>query len=184
VLGRVVELKREEAACLGGYDALLDIYEPGMTAAELAAVFGRLRPGLTALRERIGAREGPRFAGHFPRERQLALSRRRGEIFCYDWAAGRLDLAVHPSSSGTGGDVRITTRVDEDDPTGCVYATIHELGHAVYEQGLDPELMLQPAGAHASMGVHESQSRLFENQIGRSRAFCGWLYGALAEQFG
>jgi carboxypeptidase Taq len=184
VLARVVALKRDEAACLGGYDALLDLYEPGMTAAELAAVFGRLRPGLTALRARIGEREGPRFAGQFPRERQLALSRRLGEIFGYDWAAGRLDLAVHPSSSGTGGDVRITTRVDEDDPTRCVYTTIHELGHAVYEQGLDPELMLQPAGAHASMGVHESQSRLFENQIGRNRAFCGWLYGALAEQFG
>jgi carboxypeptidase Taq len=190
-LKRIVELKRAEADCLaepgrGGYDALIDFFEPGATAAELAEVFGRLRPGLAALGARIAAagREAPRFAGHFPRERQLMLSRHLGEVFGYDWAAGRLDLAVHPSSSGSGGDVRITTRVDETDPSGCVFSTLHELGHAVYEQGLDPALALQPAGAHASMAVHESQSRLFENQLGRSRAFCGWLYGALAEQFG
>ena len=91
---------------------------------------------------------------------------------------------MHPSSSGTGGDVRITTRIDEADPFQCLHATIHEVGHAVYEQGLDPTLAFQPAGAHASMGVHESQSRLFENHFGRSRAFCGWLAPAMAAAFG
>ena len=105
-------------------------------------------------------------------------------MFGYDWEAGRLDLAVHPSSSGSGGDVRITTRVNEADPRECIYSTIHEVGHAVYEQGLDPALALLPAGSSASMGVHESQSRLFENQLGRSRAFCRWLWPAMREAFG
>ena len=120
-----------------------------------------------------------RLAGRFPRAAQLALSRRLGDVFGYDWEAGRLDLAVHPSSSGSGGDVRITTRVNEADPRECIYSTIHEVGHAVYEQGLDPAQALLPAGSSASMGVHESQSRLFENQLGRSRAFCGWLWPAM-----
>jgi carboxypeptidase Taq len=105
-------------------------------------------------------------------------------VFGYDWDAGRLDLAVHPSSNGDGGDVRITTRVDEADPRECLYATVHETGHAVYAQGLEPAQALLPAGMHASMGVHESQSRLFENQLGRSRAFCGWLWPAVTEAFG
>lgn len=190
-LERMVRLKRSEADCLsadgrGGYDALLDDYEPGATAAELEALFGSLRPGLAALRARIAAtrRKVPRLAGRFPGDRQLQLSHRLGDVFGYDWAAGRLDIATHPSSSGTGGDVRITTRIDESDPRECIYATIHEVGHAVYEQGLDPTLALLPAGAHASMGVHESQSRLFENQIGRSRAFCAWLYPELRSAFG
>ena len=162
MLARLVELKRAEADCLAaegrsGYDALLDDYEPGMTAAELEGLFGRLRPGLAALRARIAEAGRPvaALAGRFPRERQLALSRRLGDVFGYDWQAGRLDLAVHPSSSGSGGDVRITTRVNEADPRECIYSTIHEVGHAVYEQGLDPAQALLPAGANASMGVHE-----------------------------
>ena len=189
-LARMLELKRAEADCLAAgrsrYDALLDDYEPGMTAAELERLFGRLRPGLAALRARIAeaGRPAPALAGRFPREGQLALARRLGDVFGYDWAAGRLDLAVHPSSSGSGGDVRITTRVSEADPRECLYATIHEVGHAVYEQGLDPAQALLPAGSNASMGVHESQSRLFENQLGRSRAFCGWLWAAMRDTFG
>ncbi len=188
-LARLVDLKRAEADCLAAgrsrYDALLDEYEPGAGAAEIDAVFSRLRAGLVDLRARIAETLAtpPKFAGRYPAEAQLALSRRLGDVFGYDWAAGRLDLAVHPSSSGSHGDVRITTRIAEDDPLGCLYTTIHELGHAVYEQGLDPELLLLPAGAHASMAVHESQSRLLENQIGRGRAFCDWLHLALAERF-
>ena len=187
----MLELKRAEAACLAadgrsGYDALLDDYEPGATAAELAALFATLRPGLADLRARIAAagRPAPAFAGSFPRDRQLALSRRLGDVFGYDWQAGRLDLAVHPSSSGSGGDVRITTRVDEADPRECIYSTLHEVGHAVYEQGLDPARRCCRRASSASMGVHESQSRLCENQLGRSRAFCAWLWPALRDAFG
>ena len=191
ILGRVVALKRAEAACLAeagesGYDALLADFEPGITGEELALIFGRLRPGLTNLRERI-ADSGwrmPRFLGNFAKAGQIALARRLGDVFGYDWDAGRLDLATHPSSSGSNGDVRITTRVNEGDPRECVYSTVHELGHAVYEQGLDPDQAMLPAGMAASMGVHESQSRLFENQLGRSRAFSEWLVLALGAQFG
>ena len=191
VLGRVVALKRDEAAHLAEpgqtpYEALLAEFEPGATEAELTAMFDRMRPRLRLLAERI-ARSGwrmPRFTGSFARAGQLALARRLGDVFGYDWNAGRLDLAVHPSSSGSGGDVRITTRVNEFDPRECVFATIHELGHAVYEQGLDPAHALLPAGMYASMAVHESQSRLFENQLGRSRAFSEWLCPALGAQFG
>ncbi len=191
MLSRMVDLKREEARCLApdgqsGYDALLDDYEPRTTAAELEALFGQLRPGLRSLRERIAAAQqpAPALSGTFPPDRQLALSRRLGDVFGYDWAAGRIDLAVHPSSSGSGGDVRITTRVNDADPRECIYSTIHEVGHGVYEQGLDPMQALLPAGASASMGVHESQSRLFENQLGRSRAFCDWLFPAMRDAFG
>ena len=190
-LERMVALKRAEADCLATdgrarYDALLDDFEPGATAADLEVLFGRLRPGLTALRAQIAAAASPApvLAGAFPADRQLALSRRVAVVFGYDWDAGRLDLAVHPSSSGVGGDVRITTRIDEADPTQCLYSTVHEVGHAVYSQGADPAQALLPAGAYASMGVHESQSRLFENQLARSRAFCDWLYPAMREAYG
>ncbi len=190
-LERVIGLKRAEADCLAEagqsrYDALLTEFEPGMTGQELAATFARLRPGLANLRERIAGSgwRMPRFLGTFAKGGQLALARRLGDVFGYDWEAGRLDLAVHPSSSGSNGDVRITTRVKESDPRECLYSTIHELGHAVYEQGLDPDHALLPVGMAASMGVHESQSRLFENQFGRSRAFCEWLVLALGAQFG
>ncbi|HET9068369.1 MAG TPA: carboxypeptidase M32 [Amaricoccus sp.] len=190
-LARILELKRAEAACLAvdgasAYDALLDDHERGATATGLAALFASLRPGLVDLAARIAAarRPAPAFAGRFPAAAQLALARRLGDAFGYDWTAGRLDLAAHPSSSGTGGDVRITTRIDEADPRECIYSTVHEVGHAVYEQGLDPAQALLPAGSAASMGVHESQSRLFENQFGRSRAFCAWLWPVLVETLG
>ena len=158
-----------------------------MTAAATAALFDALRPGLVDLRARIAGAAGAGAAarpGSFPAAAQLALSRRIGDVFGYDWDAGRLDLAAHPSCSGRLGDVRITTRIDEAEPLGNIYATIHEIGHALYEQGLDPETALTPAGAAASMGVHESQSRLMENQIGRSRAFAEWLYPAMRDAFG
>jgi len=190
-LERIVALKRAEADCLaeegvGGYDALLDGFEPGTTSAELDRVFARLRPGLVDLAGRIAAKGAPvpALTGSFPAAAQLALARRLGEAFGYDWQAGRLDLAVHPSCSGSAGDVRITTRVNEADPQDCLYSTLHEVGHAVYEQGLDPAQAMLPAGMHASMGVHESQSRLFENQLGRSRPFCGFLFAEMERAFG
>ncbi|MEM7523043.1 MAG: carboxypeptidase M32, partial [Pseudomonadota bacterium] len=96
--------------------------------------------------------------------------------------AGRIDTVVHPFCSGSGGDVRITTRTDQSDPFNCLYSTIHEVGHALYAQGApDPFL---PAADYCSMGVHESQSRFWENQIGRSRPFAGWLHEAMIQTFG
>lgn len=97
---------------------------------------------------------------------------------------GRVDKAVHPFSSGSGLDVRITTRTSERDPFNCFYSTIHEVGHAAYEQNINRDYLLTPLGRGVSMGVHESQSRIYENQIGRSRAFTGWLFGQMKDAFG
>ncbi len=190
VLTEVVALRREEAACLaeGGdaYDALLSDYEAGADAETVAAMFDRMRPRLVALRSAIlgSGWQPPPLGGDFPADRQLGLAREVADAFGYDWARGRLDLAVHPFSSGSGDDARITTRIVESDPFNCLYSTIHEVGHACYELGIDPAYRLTPLGAGVSMGVHESQSRIYENQIGRSRAFSGWLFGRMTERFG
>lgn len=183
-LREIVELKRDEAAALseGGnrYDALLDDHEPGTDSAWVAALFDRMRPRLVALRERcLAAPPVPALQGHFPAATQMEIARDLATRFGYDWTRGRLDLAVHPFSSGSGNDVRITTRIDESDPLNCIYSTIHEVGHATYEQRIDQAHLLSMLGTGASMGVHESQSRILENQIGRSRAFTGWLFGRL-----
>jgi carboxypeptidase Taq len=189
-LAHVVRLKRVEAEALaeGGdlYDALIDDYEPGMKAAELAALFDRMRPRLVDLRARIRDAAAPEahIAGHFPHDVQLALSREIALAFGYDLHTGRIDLAVHPFSSGSGADVRITTRVDEGEPLGCLYSTIHEVGHACYEQNITPDFALSVLGRGVSMGVHESQSRIYENQLARSAAFTGWLYGRMRDLFG
>ncbi|MCW1950839.1 MAG: carboxypeptidase M32 [Octadecabacter sp.] len=189
VLKEVVSLKREEGAALsaGGdvYDAMLDDYEPGATAAELSAMFDALRPRLVALREGILAAPAPAaLQGKFDEGAQMKLSRHIAKTFGYDMAKGRVDKAVHPFSSGSGLDVRITTRTSETDPFNCIYSTIHEVGHAAYEQNIDPDYLLTPLGQGVSMGVHESQSRIYENQIGRGRAFTGWLYGQMRDAFG
>ena len=187
-LKRNIALKREEAACLADgdgelYDSLLDEYEPGARAADLFPLLESLRPPLVTLREKIAGKSMPaRLTGHYPADRQLALARTIAARMGYDFDAGRIDTVVHPFCSGNGGDVRITTRTDEADPLNCLYSTIHEVGHALYAQGApDPYL---PAADYCSMGVHESQSRFWENQIARSRPFADWLYPAMREAFG
>jgi carboxypeptidase Taq len=188
VLAEVVRLKREEAAAVAEgrdlYDALIDDFEPGMTAARLEALFAEMRPRLVDLRARALDRDWPVLDAQFDTDAQLRLSRELARQFGYDFGRGRIDLAVHPFSSGSGDDVRITTRVSESDPFNCLYSTIHEVGHACYEQGIDPAYRLTPVGQGVSMGVHESQSRIYENQLGRSRAFTGWLFGRMQKTFG
>ncbi|MGB8813669.1 MAG: carboxypeptidase M32 [Paracoccaceae bacterium] len=189
-LAEVITLKREEAACLaaGGdlYDALVDDYEPGATAASLAAMFDRMRPRLVALRAAVlaAAHQPVAVQGMFGAEGQLRLARDLASSFGYDWSRGRLDLAVHPFSSGGGSDSRITTRVVESEPFNCIYSTIHEVGHSSYELAIDPDYAMSPLGRGVSMGVHESQSRIYENQIGRGRAYTGWMYEQMLERFG
>jgi carboxypeptidase Taq len=189
-LAEVVRLKREEAAALadGGdlYDALLDDYEPGATGKTLGAMFDRMRPRLVALREAVlGSGRSPAALNHvFPENAQLRLARICATAFGYDWTRGRLDIAVHPFSSGSGNDARITTRISETDPFNCLYSTIHEVGHACYELGIDPDYHFTPLGRGVSMGVHESQSRIYENQLGRSAPFTGWLFQRMQEAFG
>jgi carboxypeptidase Taq len=189
VLAEVVALRREEAAAIAGdrplYDALLEDYEPGMTAAKLDAMFSALRPRLVALRAAILDRPAPAgLSGDFDEAGQMAMARLLAGRFGYDFDRGRIDKAVHPFSAGGGADARITTRTSLDDPFNCLYSTIHETGHATYEQNIDPAYRLTPLGHGVSMGVHESQSRLYENQLGRSRAFCGWLFGRMQAFFG
>ncbi len=189
VLAEILALKREEGAALanGGdvYDAMLDDYEPEAKAADLEAMFGALHPGLIALREAaLTCAPAPQVSGQFDVQAQMRLARQLAKVCGYDMQRGRLDKAVHPFSSGSGDDVRITTRTSQTDPFNCLYSTMHEAGHAVYEQSIDPTYALTPLGAGVSMGVHESQSRIVENQLGRSRAFTGWLYGQMRDAFG
>ncbi|WP_373635456.1 carboxypeptidase M32 [Yoonia sp. SS1-5] len=189
MLQKVVDLRKQEAAAVAGdadpYDALLDDYEPGATGADLAAMFDALRPRLVALRAAILDKPAPvQLDQVFDEDGQLALSSKLALAFGYDIANGRIDKAVHPFSSGSGLDVRITTRTSPRDPFNCFYSTIHEVGHAAYEQGIDDAYLLTPLGRGVSMGVHESQSRIYENQLGRSRAFTGWLFGQMRDTFG
>ena len=193
-LHQIVLLKQDEANALvaagfgGGdpYDALLDDYEPGATQAELAALFGAMRPRLVALREDVlAAPDQPRpLDSRIAQEAQLRLARACAAAFGYDWTRGRMDLAVHPFSSGRWQDSRITTRVIEAEPLNCIYSTIHEVGHSSYELGIDPDYAFTPLGRGVSMGVHESQSRIYENQMGRGRAFTGWLFQRMQDMAG
>ena len=189
VLERVVELKREEGAALaaGGtlYDAMLDDYEPGITGAEIATLFDAMRPRLVDLRAAVLDKPAPKaLTGMYDEKVQMRLARKLARTFGYDMNRGRVDKAVHPFSSGSGMDVRITTRTNPSDPFNCIYSTIHEVGHAAYEQSIDDAYALTPIGHGASMGVHESQSRIYENQLGRSRAFTGWLFEEMRDVYG
>jgi carboxypeptidase Taq len=189
-LEKVIALKRQEGQALaaGGdvYDAMLADYEPGTTGADLDALFGAMRPVLSDLRAAVRAADVKpvRLTGTFDETQQMKLARKLARAFGYDMTRGRVDKAVHPFSSGSGLDVRITTRTTPTDPFNCFYSTIHEVGHAAYEQNIDSAYLLTPMGRGVSMGVHESQSRIYENQIGRSRAFTGWLYREMREVFG
>ncbi|MGG4033961.1 carboxypeptidase M32 [Paenibacillus cisolokensis] len=170
------------------YDTLLDQYEPGMTTAELDRVFGGLREQLVPLASAIA--ESPhqpdeRFLRQsFDKDAQKAFSLFILKEMGYDFSAGRLDESVHPFAIGLSpGDVRITTRYLPDDVTSALFGTIHEGGHALYEQNIDPELAGTPLCTGTSMGIHESQSRFWENVIGRSRPFWERYYGELQRRF-
>lgn len=194
VLEQVVQLERDRAAALAGgtsdgaelYDALLEGYEPGTSGNDIQILFDAMRPRLVALRDAaLGASHQPEaIIGTYPAKAQMKLARKLAKKFGYDFTHGRLDKAVHPFSSGSGQDVRITTRTAEEDPFNCIYSTIHEVGHACYELGIDDNHLFTPLGAGVSMGVHESQSRIYENQLGRSRAFTSYLFDQMGKAFG
>ncbi len=189
-LEKVLSLTREMAQAIGTpnpYDALLDEFEPGMTESALKTLFGDLKGRLLPLLDKIkGATKPP---GEAPVKR--CFSRDRQEVFCrviakdmgYDFEAGRLDVSVHPFTAGTFRDVRITTRYDENFLNTALFGVMHEAGHALYEQGLDPERYRNPSGPSSSLGIHESQSRFWENLIGRSRAFWVYYYPKLRQAF-
>jgi carboxypeptidase Taq len=190
-LERLVVLKREQAQALGyagePYDALLDLYEPGETAAGIESLFSDLRDALVALLPRVAApfrREDAILSRPFPRERQEALVREAAAAIGYDFSAGRLDPTAHPFSISIGlGDARITTRYDEHFLGTALFGTLHEAGHALYNLGLPEEHWGTPRGEAISLGIHESQSRLWENLVGRSLSFWRFFFPRVQAAF-
>ena len=191
-LEQIVELKRAEAACVGyeaePYDALIEDYEPGLSSAVVARLFEALRLALVPLAARIAAARRQPDASllkrHFPRDRQQAFGARVASTVGFDFTRGRLDLAIHPSCTGIGpGDCRITARFDDRDFAGGVLTILHEVGHALYDQGLDPAHHGTPMGEALSVGMDESQARFWENRVGRSRGFWEHCYPRARELF-
>jgi carboxypeptidase Taq len=185
LLERTIELKRQEAGAIGyddqPYDALLDEFEPGAKTAEVAVVLRGLREQLVPLVAAIAASKRrpdmDALRGRYPVELQAKFGRRTSEAIGFDYTAGRLDVTNHPFCAGMGPrDVRLTTRYDEKSLDGSLFSTLHEAGHGIYEQGLPAERYGLPTGEAVSLGIHESQSRMWENLVGRSRAFWEHFY--------
>ena len=192
-LTRMIALQREIADRLGytgtRYDALLNEYEPGMTVRKLDALFGPIRETSKTLLQRIKASgntvDASCLEGDFAVDTQLALCDRLLRTMHYDFSRGQLAQSPHPftTSFGSPFDVRVTTRTNAHFLPMSIMAAIHEGGHALYEQGSDPRLVRTPVVGGASMGAHESQSRLWENAIGRSLPFWQGQYAAVQEAF-
>ena len=179
-LERVIELKRRQTEFLGDfadpYDAWLEEFEPGMATAEIERLFAGLKPGLVALAGAVAAGEGsvsfPTLAGRFPADRQRVFGAEVASAMGFDFERGRLDVSAHPFSEAlSSDDVRLTTRYREDLPFSALFGVMHEAGHGLYEQGVDAALKHGPLCGGATMAAHESQSRLWENLVGRSRGF-------------
>ncbi len=198
-LAETMVLARAQANALGWsshpYDALVGLYEPGETLASLRALFGELRPALKQILAAAQARPARRdvLAGDFPPADQMALSARLAAAIGYDFKRGRIDPTVHPFEiSFTREDVRITTRFKPNHIAQSIFGTLHEAGHGLYEQNVDPaftrsifatDLLGLYAVGGTSYGAHESQSRLFENHVGRSATFWRHRYPDLVAAF-
>jgi carboxypeptidase Taq len=190
----VVRLAREEARLLAAdtglapYDALMDRFEPGVRAADIERIFGDVKQWLPDLIKRAQAEQaGDKVivpVGPFPVAAQRALNTEVMTLLGFDFDAGRLDESTHPFSGGVPEDVRLTTRYHEGDFTRSLLGTIHETGHARYEQNLPRAWLTQPVGTARSYGIHESQSLSFEMQLARSRPFVGLLAPLLVKHFG
>lgn len=190
-LDKILKLKREEADALGfedeRYDALLEDFEPGATTAHVMGVLSGLKSELVPLVQRI--REAPRkpdrsiVTRRLSSEVQRSLGQKAAEQLGFDFESGRLDISAHPFSTELGpNDCRITTRYDEEFFPTSFFGTLHEAGHGMYEQGLNSAEYGLPLGMYASLGIHESQSRLWENFVGRSRAFWNYFYPEFQQQ--
>jgi carboxypeptidase Taq len=192
-LADLIAISREVADHLGWqaerYDALLDLYEPGLTTAQCETLFTSLRQSLVGLLQSITAsprqpHDGPLGTVIFPRDAQRAFGVEVSQALGFDYAAGRLDVSAHPFTEGIfPGDVRLTTRYDERWPLQALMGTIHEAGHGMYEQGLPLAHLGTPRGQAVSLGVHESQSRFWENNVGRSRPFWAYWFPRLRTRF-
>lgn len=190
-LEKSLELSRRIADCYPEathvLDPFVDEQDPGMTTESVARLFAELRAALVPLVERITSRppvDESVLRRAVPAEKQLAFSREIAEALGYVPSRGRIDETHHPFMTRFhAGDVRITTRVREDDPIDCLFSTIHEVGHALYELGIDEELDGSPLGHGASAGIHESQSRLYENFVARSLPFWRHVHPRLQAAF-
>jgi len=192
-LAKMIDMSRQLAGYLGyednPYDALLDLYESGLCVAKLDPLFQGLRDSSVPLIKAVSELENKPDCSWvhkhpWPKASQEALSQAISEAIGFDFQAGRRDESTHPFCGGSNpDDVRWTTRYDEKEPYGAIYGTMHETGHALYEQGRPRDLDFQPVGEANGLGVHESQSRLWENQVGRSLAFCEWSFPMWQEHF-
>lgn len=187
-IAREVAERLSTALGVSRYEALMDEFEPGMTAAELDRVFADLKAWLPPLVQRIRQKQAAETViaprGPFPVARQRALSLEMMKLLGFDFEGGRLDESAHPFCGGVPEDVRITTRYDEADFTRCLMGTIHETGHARYNQNLPAPWRGQPLGQPRSAAIHESQSLAFEMQLARGRPFMELLAPRLREAFG
>ena len=191
LLEKTLDLSRQMANFFPGYDhiidPLVDFADQGMTASILSALFAELRKELVPMVQAITSQppaDDACLRQHYPPDQQLAISKEIVAQLGYDFQRGRMDLTHHPfETTFSVGDVRITTRIQEKFLGECLYSVIHEGGHAMYEQGVRPELEGTPLGGGTSAGVHESQSRLWENIVGRSLGFCEFFYPRLQEMF-
>ncbi|MHB8932794.1 MAG: carboxypeptidase M32 [Bellilinea sp.] len=190
-LERIVELRREYADYFKPYDhvydPLLDDFEPGLNTAEVKGIFARLRPQQVELVKEIASRpqvEDDFLHLKYEDQKQWDFGVDVITRFGYNWEGGRQDRSAHPFTTSFGiGDVRITTRVIENMVTSALFSTMHEGGHAMYQQGLDTSLSRTILANGASMAIHESQSRMWENLVGRSRAFWKFFYPKLQSTF-
>ncbi|MFW3147177.1 MAG: carboxypeptidase M32 [Thermoplasmatota archaeon] len=179
ILGRMIDLKGQVTEHLGyaenPYDALLEDYEPYMTSREIRSIFGPLRAGLVNMVKKIADSgheiDSSPIMGSFPKEGQESLSKRILGDMGYDFERGRLDVTEHPFTVGSMDDTRITTKYNIEDLRPGIFGSIHEGGHALYEQGFLEENYCSPLAESVSLGIHESQSRFWENIIGRSLPF-------------
>lgn len=191
ILEKTLDLSRQAASYYPEFatpmDFFIDESDEGMSAAQVDALFKELREALVPLVNTVTNAEKPRdiFANRtFPQAAQLKFGTQVISDYGYDFARGRQDLTHHPFMTRLGGhDVRITTRSKENDPTDALYSTLHESGHALYEQGVAEEFLGTPLGGGVSSGVHESQSRLWENLVGRSQAFWAAYFGDFRDTF-
>jgi carboxypeptidase Taq len=189
-LERLLSLRREQADALGHdgqrYDALLEGYEPGMRVARLSPVLDALALELAPRAAKwadAGEAVPPWRGRRFPDAAQWRFTLRLLRDMGFDFAAGRQDRSIHPFTGGTHPlDVRLTTKVDEGNPFPALFGSLHEGGHGLYEQGFQPRDFRTPLAAAPSMGLHESQSRLWENLVGRSRAFWRHYYPLLRHE--
>ena len=190
-LERIIQLSVRKAEAYGydncAYDALLDQYEPGMKTAEVEAVFDNLREHLVPIVKIISELPAPDdsvLRQHFDRQKQWDFGIQVLHDLGYDFNHGRQDISTHPfTTTFSIADVRITSRFDEAYLPSALFGTIHEAGHGLYEQGIGPVLERTPLAEGTSLGMHESQSRLWENLIGRSRSFWTWYYPRLKAVF-